>query len=119
MEYEWTRNIKLRQLGKGCQFSTYLGRYFNTTSQLVKKNKKYEFKYTATEDSLLLGISVDLFYEDLRFVNYKYLVEKSWKTYLQRVKELNRIINGIGTMKPNKKDVEKSLKDQLEEKELR
>lgn len=52
-------------------------------------------------------------------MNYKYLVEKSWKTYLERVKELNRIINGIGTMKPNKKDVEKSLKDQLEEKELR
>ena len=32
LEYPWKRKIKLRELGEGSLFSTYMGRYFHTTA---------------------------------------------------------------------------------------
>ena len=63
---------------------------------------------------MILGIPIDLFYEELKFEPYKFIVERFWKIYLSRVEEINRIIKELGTMKPEKEEVKKSLKEQLE-----
>ena len=36
LEYPWRRRIKLREIGEGSLFSTYMGRYFNTTGEKLK-----------------------------------------------------------------------------------
>lgn len=41
MNYKWKRLIKLRELGEGSLFSTFLGRYIYKTSEEHKKMEKY------------------------------------------------------------------------------
>lgn len=92
VNYNWERVIKLRELRNGSIFSSFLGRYFHNTNQLRKNMEKFEFSFTAIEDTLMLGFCADIFYEDEKLVSFKCIVQNAWSHYLERVIETKRII---------------------------
>lgn len=46
-------------------------------------------------------------------------MDKAWLCYQERVAEIKRIIGGIGLMRPEKEEVKRSMREEIEVKFLR
>lgn len=43
--------------------------------------EKFEFNYIAKTDCTVLGFPADLLYEDERFREYRFIIDKAWRVY--------------------------------------